>query len=122
MSFWREAGAGGGERSRGTKQLTSSKGHERMGIRHHELETAFPSKGIFFLLSFFSSKNAPAHDCLCVQNKKELSVKVKNKPWARIRIMSLFLVHLPTWYTANINNQQTDKQTIVTKSTQKIKK
>jgi hypothetical protein len=61
------------------RQLTSSKGPERMGIRHHELETAFPSK-VFFLLSFFSSKNTPAHDCLCVQNKKELSVKVKNKP------------------------------------------
>jgi hypothetical protein len=29
------------------RQLTSSKGPEGMGIRHHEQGTAFPNKGIF---------------------------------------------------------------------------
>ncbi len=49
MFFLWEAGAGGEGRARGVRQLTSSKGPERMGIRHHEQGTAFPSKGISFL-------------------------------------------------------------------------
>ncbi len=58
-------------------QLTSSKGLERMGNSHHEQGTALPSKGIF-LLSFLSlNKNAPARDCLCVQNKKNSMCRLK---------------------------------------------
>jgi hypothetical protein len=33
-------------------QLTSSKGPERMGIRHHEQGIAFPSKNIFLLTKY----------------------------------------------------------------------
>jgi hypothetical protein len=45
---WREAGAGvrGGKGAK--RQLTSTKGPGRMGIRHHEQGTAFLSKGIYF--------------------------------------------------------------------------
>jgi hypothetical protein len=51
MSFLREEGVAGEGRARGIKQLTSSKGPEKMGIHHHEQGTAIPSKGIFFFLS-----------------------------------------------------------------------
>jgi hypothetical protein len=54
------------------RQLTSSKGHEGMGISHYVQGTAFPSKGIFCLSFLSLSKNAPAPDFLCVQNKKTL--------------------------------------------------
>jgi hypothetical protein len=37
------------------RQLTSSKGPERMGICHREQGTAFHGKGISFFLSFFLS-------------------------------------------------------------------
>jgi hypothetical protein len=43
-----------------------------MGISHFVQGTAFPSKGIVFLSFLSLSKNAPAPDFLCVQNKKTL--------------------------------------------------
>jgi hypothetical protein len=52
MSFWKEAGVGMGEEQGVQRQLTSSKGPKRMGIRHHEQGTAFSSKGIYFLSLF----------------------------------------------------------------------
>ncbi len=60
------------------RQLTSSKVPERMGIRRHEQGTAFPSKGISFLSFLSLNKNVPAHDCLCVQNKKVCRLKINN--------------------------------------------
>jgi hypothetical protein len=51
-------------------QLTSRKGPVRMGIRHYEQGIAFTSKNILLL-----SKYAPVWIyCICVQNKKELTV------------------------------------------------
>jgi hypothetical protein len=51
MSFWWEAGAGVRRAQGALRQLTSSKVPGRMGIRHHEQGTAFPSNGVFFSLS-----------------------------------------------------------------------
>ncbi len=57
------------------KQLTSSKGPERMRICHHEQETAFQVRKFIFILSFIFSKYAPARDLLvCTKQKRALYV------------------------------------------------
>jgi hypothetical protein len=75
-------------------QLTSSKGPEWIRIRRHEKGIGFPSK----LLLLAKSKYHPL-DLMCVQNKKEFSVQVKNKPRVKIQNMHLFLVHQFSWYS-----------------------
>jgi hypothetical protein len=65
VSFWREASAGRREEQGVQRQLTSSKGPERMGYWPPWTRDCLPSKGIFFLVSFFN-KDAPAHNiCVC---------------------------------------------------------
>ncbi len=81
------------------RQLTSSKGAERMGIRHHEQGTAFPSKGISFFL--YLSKYASTSSRVR-KNKKELSVQVKIKQRVRIQIMH----SLYSWYTSLHGSEQ----------------
>jgi hypothetical protein len=94
MSFWQEASVGVREEQGGQRQLTLSKGPERMEIRHQEEGNTFPR---VFLSFFLQIKIAPAHDYLGVQNKKEFIVQVKNKPCIGNRIIRLFLVHWSTW-------------------------
>ncbi len=73
-------------------QLTTSKGPQRVGNLYHEKGIAFPSK------VFCSSKQQICTSFfMCVQNKKELAVQVKNKPHVEIRNMRLFLVHQSSW-------------------------
>jgi hypothetical protein len=78
------------------RQFTSSKGPERMGIRHHSQGATFPSKGIL-VFSFLLNEGSQTSDYLCVQNKQEISVHVKNKPRVGIQNMALFLVHQSSW-------------------------
>ncbi len=56
----------------GAKAVDFKQGTWEMGISHFVQGTAFPSKGIVFLSFLSLSKNAPAPDFLCVQNKKTL--------------------------------------------------
>jgi hypothetical protein len=49
-----------------------------MEIRYHGQEIAFPSKEIL-IFPFLLNKGTPASDYLSLQNKKELSMQLKNK-------------------------------------------
>ncbi len=88
----KQVGGGGVQR-----QLTSSKGPERIGNSTPWKRDRHPCKGIFFLYFLFQN-DAPVRNCLCVQNKKEFSVQVKHKPRVGIRNMPLFLVHQSSWW------------------------
>ncbi len=80
------------------RQLTSSKGPETMGISTMNKGPPFQVRVfLFFFLSLSTVNTHLTVICLCVQNRKELSVQVKNKLCVRIRIMRLVLVHQSTW-------------------------
>jgi hypothetical protein len=75
MSFWQEVGAGGERRARGKGSLLQARDLRGWEIRRHKKGTAFQVRvQVFLSLYSFSKKDAPACNCLCVQNKKELSV------------------------------------------------
>jgi hypothetical protein len=59
---------GGDGNARGIRQLASSKGPVRMGIRHREKGIAFPSK----IICSFKRIHTRLSLCICMQNKKRV--------------------------------------------------
>ncbi len=98
MSFWQEAGMGGGVREeRGAqRQLSSSRNLRGWEFNTMNKGPPFQLRVFLSFLSLFLKVNMhPPVICLRVQNKKELSVQVKNKPCVGIQIVHLFLVPGP---------------------------
>jgi hypothetical protein len=60
-----------------------------------------------FQVSYFIQQIAYTHplDFMCVKNKKEFSVQVKNKPRIGIQNMRLFLVYWTSWWQAGMSKE-----------------
>ncbi len=86
------------------RQLTSSKGPERMGIHHHEEGTAFTGKGILFISFHTLNKNAPTRNCLCLQNKKNSLCRLKIKYASRSKSC------VYSWCTSPHGSEQVDQE------------
>jgi hypothetical protein len=92
MSFWWEAGAGGEGGARSARAGLQARDLRGWKIHHHGKGTAFQVRVSLYLFSFLK-KEAFARNCLCVQNKKEISVLVTKKPRVGTQNKCLFFVY-----------------------------
>ncbi len=89
----REVGAGGEGKARGTSSVDPKQGTWVDG-EFTAMKNGTPIQVLYF---FQQIANMHLLDFVCVQNKREFSVQVKNKPHVGIQNMRLFLVHQSSW-------------------------